>query len=123
MLKSNVEIRDQNVINEMVGEHIGYELGVKMVKDYFDKYQEGGAQFIGKNILNQILEQPNCVGINVYKALNEQGKKTYVIVGMDNEANPILNITAVNPNGELNKKEGIVADRNFGLGWFGDFIN
>jgi len=119
MLKSNVEIKDQNVINEMVGEHIGYELGVKMVKDYFDKYQEGGAQFIGKNILNQILEQPNCVGINVYKALNEQGEKTYVIVGMDNEANPILNITAVNPNGELNKKEGIVADRNKVVdGWF-----
>ena len=122
MLKSNVEIRDQNVINEMVGEHIGYELGVKMVKDYFDKYQEGGAQFIGKNILNQILEQPNCVGINVYKALNEQGHKTYVIVGMDKEANPILDITAVNLNGELSKKEGIVADRNFGLGWFDDVI-
>ena len=41
---------------------------------------------------------------------------------MDNEANPILNITAVNPNGELNKKEGIVADRNFGLGWFEEVI-
>lgn len=122
MLKSNVEIKEKNIINEMVGEHIGYDLGVKMVKDYFDKFQEGGAQFIGKNILNQILDQPNCVGINVYKALNEQGKKTYVIVGMDNEANPILNFTAVNKNGELNKKEGIVADRNFGLGWFDDII-
>ena len=122
MLKSNVEIREQNIINEMVGEHIGYDLGVKMVKDYFDKYQEGGAQFIGKNILNQILEQPNCVGINVYKALNEQVEKTYVIVGMDKEASPILNFTAVNQNGELNKKEGIVADRNFGLGWFDDVI-
>jgi hypothetical protein len=123
MLKSNVEIREQSSINELVGEHIGYDLGVKMVKDYFDKYQEGGAQFIGKNILNQILEQPNCIGINVYKALNEQGEKTYVIVGMDKDANPILDITAVNLNGELNKKEGIVADRNFGLGWFDDVIS
>ena len=119
MLKSNVEIREQSSINELVGEHIGYDLGVKMVKDYFDKYQEGGAQFIGKNILNQILEQPNCIGINVYKALNEQGEKTYVIVGMDKDANPILDITAVNLNGELSKKEGIVADRNKVVqGWF-----
>jgi hypothetical protein len=122
MLKSNLQIKEQNVINEMVGEHIGYDLGVKMVKDYFDKYKESGAQFIGKNILTQILDQPNCVGINVYKALNEKGEKTYVIVGMDTDANPILNFTAVNPNGELNKKEGIVADRNFGLGWFEEVI-
>ena len=118
MLKSNVEIKEEIAINEHVGEHIGYDLGVKMVKDYFDKYKEGGAQFIGKNILEQILEQPNCIGINIYKALNEQGEKTYVIVGMDKEAKPILDITAVNLNGELNHKEGIVADRNFGLGWF-----
>jgi len=122
MLKSNLEIKEIIAINETIGEDIGYDLGVKMVKDYFDKYQEAGAQFVGRNILEQILAQPDCIGINVYKALNEQGEKTYVLVGMDKQANPILDITAVNVNGQLDHKEGIVADRNIGVGWFDKII-
>ena len=118
MLKSNVEIKDEKLLDETVGEHIGYDLGVKMVKDYFQKYGEGGAQFVGRNILEQILKQPDCVGINIYKALNEVGNKTYVIVGMDKENQPILNYSTVEISGEIKEKEGIVADRNFGLGWF-----
>lgn len=122
MLKSNVEIQEQILVDETVGEHIGYDLGVKMVKDYFDKYGEGGAQFVGKNIIQDIISQPGCIGINIYKALNERGSKTYVLVGLDKENNPILNYTAVNLDGQINAKEGIVADRNFELGWFDEII-
>jgi hypothetical protein len=121
MLKSKTNITD-NKVDETIGEHIGYDLGVKMVKDYYDKYGEGGAQFVGRNILQQILDQPGCIGINIYKALNEKGEKTYVLVGLDQENDPILEITSVTPNGQLNKTEGIVADRNFGLGWFDTII-
>ena len=32
MLKSNVEIRDEKLLDETVGEHIGYDLGVKIIK-------------------------------------------------------------------------------------------
>lgn len=123
MLKSNVEIQDQKLVDETVGEHIGYDLGVKMVKDYFDKYGEGGAQFVGKNIIQDIISQPGCIGINIYKALNETGAKTYVLVGLDKENNPILNYTAVNNDGQIKTNEGIVADRNSHLGWFEDIIN
>ena len=118
MLKSNVEIKENLLVDETVGEHIGYDLGVKMVKDYYDAFGEGGAQFVGKNILQDILSQPGCIGINIYKALNEKGEKTYVLVGLDKSNNPILEITSVNTNGILEQKEGIVADRNFGFGWF-----
>jgi len=121
MLKSDVKIQNR-LVDESVGEHIGYDLGVKMVKDYYDQHGEGGAQFVGRTILEQILQQPGCIGINIYKALNEKGEKTYVLVGLDKENEPILEITAVNPEGEMNKKEGIVADRNFGLGWFDNSI-
>jgi hypothetical protein len=90
-----------------------------MVKDYYDQYGEGGAQFVGKNIIQQIIDQPGCIGINIYKALNEKGDKTYVLVGLDSENQPILEITAINPNGELKIQEGIVADRNKVIqGWF-----
>ncbi len=118
MLKSNVEIKEKTLVDETVGEHIGYDLGVKMVKDYYDAFGEGGAQFVGKNILQDILAQPGCIGINIYKALNEKGEKTYVLVGLDKSNNPILEISAVNIQGILEQQEGIVADRNFGLGWF-----
>lgn len=122
MLKSNVEIQEQKLVDETVGEHIGFDLGVKMVKDYFDKYGEGGAQFVGKNIIQDIISQPGCIGINIYKALNENGEKTYVLVGLDKENNPILNYSVVNTDGQIKTNEGIVADRNYGLGWFEDVI-
>lgn len=122
MSQKNNEILDQKLVDETVGEHIGYDLGVKMVKDYYDKFGEGGSQFIGKNILLEILEQPGCVGINVYKALNEKGEKTYVILGLNKENQPIINYSVVNISGQLDEKEGIVADRNFGMGWFDTII-
>jgi hypothetical protein len=119
MLKSNVQIKDQNLLDENVGEHIGYDLGVKMVKDYFEVNGEAGGQFVGKVILEKILAQPGCIGITIYQGLNEQKDKSYVLVGIDSSNNPILEITAVNPNGNLKKIEGIVADRNKPIeGWF-----
>jgi hypothetical protein len=91
-----------------------------MIKDYFDKYQESGSQFVGRNILEQILAQPGCIGIQIYKGLNETGQKSYVLTGVNKDGHPILEITAVNPNGEIKKEEGIVADRNVEkIGWFG----
>lgn len=119
MLKSNVEIRDEKLLDETVGEHIGYDLGVKMVKDYYTEYGEGNAQFVGKNILEKILNQPECVGINIYKALNENKEKTYVLVGIDKNNNPILQNSSVSVNGVIESFEGIVADRNKVVqGWF-----
>ncbi len=119
MFKSNVEIHEEKLLTEQAGEHIGYDLGLKMVKDHYDAFGEGNAQFVGKNILEQILAQPDCIGINIYKALNEKGEKTYVLVGLDKANQPILDITAINSNGQLQKSEGIVADRNVVVkGWF-----
>lgn len=118
MLRSNAtEI--EKILDETVGEHIGYDLGVKMVKDYYDAFGEGGAQFVGRNILEQILAQPGCIGINIYKGLNEKAEKTYVLVGLNKENEPILEVTGVNINGQINTQEGIIADRNKVVqGWF-----
>jgi hypothetical protein len=120
MYKKETIIREEQPLHANVGEHIGYELGAKMIKDYFDKYQESGSQFVGRNILEQILAQPGCIGIQIYKGLNETGQKSYVLTGVNKDGHPILEITAVNPNGEIKKEEGIVADRNVEkIGWFG----
>ncbi len=116
MLKNEALI--EKTLHAGIGEHIGYELGAKMVKDYCDKYQEAGAQFVGRNILEKILDQPGCIGIKIFKALNEAGEKTYVLTGVNQEGNAMFELTTVAPNGELAKCDGIVADRNKGGGWF-----
>ncbi len=121
MLKKEALIEEKN-LHANIGEHIGYELGAKMVKDYCDKYQEAGSQFVGRNILDQILAQPGCIGIKIFKALNEVGEKTYVLTGVNQEGQEMFEVTAVNPFGEIKKQEGIVADRNGGAGWFDDVI-
>lgn len=119
MLKSNVEIQEDKMLDETIGENIGYDLGLKMVKDYFNQTGNGCAQFVGKNIINKILTQPDCIGINIYNALNEKGEKTYVLVGLDKENKPILNIAAINNRGKIKFINGVVADRSkVYQGWF-----
>jgi hypothetical protein len=119
MLKSNVEIRQKAILDEKVGEDIGYDLGVSMVKAFFDKYGEGNAQFVGKDILTKLLDQPGCIGISIYNALNEKGERTFVLVGLDRENNPILETSIITPDGKLDSKQGIVADRmRVENGWF-----
>jgi len=101
-----------------VGEDIGLELGMKMVKDYYDVTGDNLNHFVGKNILIKLLTQPDCVGIRIYKALNEEKKQTYVLVGMDSKGEAILDYPSVNVDGQLSKELGIVADRIGGnSGW------
>jgi len=103
-----------------VGEDIGQELGSKMVKDYQDANpNDTKGYLIGRNIIDQILSQPGCVGIRFYNALNESGKKTLVYVGIDENDDMILNHTSVTENGAIVKTPAIVADRNREeWGWF-----
>jgi hypothetical protein len=117
MLQKEVLI-EEKTLHAGIGEHIGYELGAKMVKDYYDKYQEAGAHFVGRNIIEQILAQPGCIGIKFFKALNEQGEKTLVLTGVNQEGSEMFEITTVTPHGEIRKNEGIVADKTGNLGWY-----
>ena len=95
-----------------VGEDIGYELGAKMIKTYYDQNQDDVlAHFMGRNMIEAILAQPGVVGIRMFYALNDLGIKQLVLVGVDENGNNILNYTTVGENGEMIKKKGIVADK------------
>lgn len=95
-----------------VGEEIGMELGAQFISSYRDANPDDVcAYYVGRNILEQILAQPGCVGMRFYNAYNEAGEKTLVYVGVDAQGADILHITAVNPNGQLDVNKGIVADR------------
>jgi predicted transcriptional regulator YdeE len=50
-----------------------------------------------KEIIEQILNQVDCCGINIYNALNEEGKITFVLVGYDKDKKDMV--------------EGIIVDK------------
>ena len=95
-----------------VGEEISHELGAQMVKDYqVANPTDVKAYYIGRNIIDQILAQPGCVGIKFYNAYNEIGEKTLVYLGVDESGKSLVEYTVVTPDGSIEKNKAIVADR------------
>jgi len=95
-----------------IGEEVGYELGAQMVKDYqIANPQDVQSYVIGRDIIDQILSQPGCTGIQFFNAYNESGEKTLVYVGLDANGKRIMEYTCINTQGDLFVKNGIVADR------------
>ena len=95
-----------------VGEEITHELGAQFIKDFQKAHPtDVKAYIIGKDIINQILAQPGCVGIQLFNAYNEEGKKTLVYVGLNADEKPILQYSLITGNGTLEIKNGLVGDR------------
>lgn len=49
------------------------------------------AHFFGNKIINKILQQPGCVGIRCYYALDDKGVQQMIIVGADRDENDMYN--------------------------------
>lgn len=105
-----------------IGEAIDHDLARKLIKTYKDTYPESFTGVaVGRNIIEQILAQPGCVGIRFYDAINEEGQKTLVYVGVDENGKDILENVVVDQNGTITSEAATVADRAWGdfLTWFG----
>jgi len=113
----------EQVDYQSIGEQISHELAAKMVKTHYDKHSadESYSYFIGKNIIEQMLAQPGCVGIRFIDAINELGEKTLVSVGFDAKGKSIAEYTTVNDYGKLAVVEGMASDKalvtNPGMWW------
>ena len=95
-----------------VGESIPHELGAQMIKDYqMANPASVKAHYIGRNIIEEILAQPGCVGILFNNAYNEIGEKTLVYTGVDEFGKSIIDYTIVTVEGAFESKQAIVADR------------
>ena len=95
-----------------IGEEIGLELGTQMVKGYQKANpSDVHSYLIGRDIIDQVLAQPGCVGIKFYNAYNELGEKTLVYVGVNESGKAIIEYQVVNGAGQLDSQKGIVADR------------
>lgn len=95
-----------------IGEEIGLELGTQFIKD-FQIANPTDVQYyvIGRNIIDEILAQPGCVGMRFYNSYNEIGEKTLVYVGLDDQGKAIVEYTCISNEGLLESHKGIVADR------------
>jgi len=94
-----------------IGEEIGHEKGIDFVKSYSEAHPADCPGYtVGRNIIDQILVQPGCVGMRFYNALNEEGQKTLVYVGIDAEGKDLIKKTVIQHDGKLGYA-GIVADR------------
>lgn len=95
-----------------VGEEIGLELGAQFISSYQKANPTDVASYyVGRNILEQVLAQPGCVGMRFYNAYNEAGEKTLVYVGVSAQGADMLSVSTVNPMGQLETLKGIIADR------------
>lgn len=95
-----------------VGEDIGLAEGTKMVQNFRDANPNATpGYYIGRNIIDQILSQPGCVGINFRKCLTETNEEHLVYTGVDAEGKDILSYSVVTNTGDIKKYDGIVADK------------
>jgi len=106
----NTELTQRNLTQ--VGEEISHELGAEMIKNYQAANPLDVKNYtVGRNILDEILAQPGCVGLRFYNAYNEIGEKTLVYTGVDEFGKSIVKYSVVNSEGSLDSKTAIVADR------------
>ena len=103
-------VQTQNLAE--VGEDIGLSAGRQMVKAFREANPDAtSVYYIGRNILDQILAQPGCVGINFRKCLTETNQEHLVYTGVDADGKDILEYSVVTTTGDFVKQDGIVADR------------
>ena len=95
-----------------VGEDIGLEEGKRLVQNFRAANPDATpGYFIGRNIIDQVLSQPGCVGIRFNKCLSDNNEEHLVYTGVDAEGKDILQFSVVTNTGDIEKYDGIVADR------------
>lgn len=101
-----------------VGENIGLTEGIQLVKAFKEANPDAtSGYYIGRNILEQIMSQPGCVGINFRKCLTNMNQEHLVYTGVDADGKDILQFTVVTNTGGIEKQDAIVADKTI---WWDD---
>ena len=100
-----------------IGEEITHELGAELVNNYRKAHPtDVKAYIVGKEILSQILAQPGCAGIQFFNAINEEGQKTLVYVGLDQNGKQLVNYSVVRNDAQIRMEKGLVGDRSIPSG-------
>lgn len=72
---------------------IPLDTAVEWTANYRATIQAGAvkAHYFGGSAIRAILDQDNCVGIRIYYALDDQGAKQLIIVGVDDTESDLYN--------------------------------
>lgn len=74
------------------GEEFPLETAAEWTANYRKSNPNGiHAHFFGKEIIEKILFQPDCVGIRCYYALDENGTQQMILVGVKQDENDLFN--------------------------------
>jgi hypothetical protein len=68
------------------GSSMDENLVKKWIQQHAD-HHETRAHFFGKEVLEKILNQPGCMGLRIYYAMDDNSKKQLIIVGADEKGN------------------------------------
>jgi hypothetical protein len=67
------------------------------------------AHYFGSEIINQILNQENCIGIRIYYGIDDLGNKQLMLVGVDATGENLVPLAG----GRTNDDGNIIADASF----------
>lgn len=95
---------------------VGEDIGLSEGKNMISAFREANADatqgyYIGRNIIDQILAQPGCVGINFRKCLTETNEEHVVYSGVNSDGKDIVEYSVITNTGDIVKQDGIIADR------------
>lgn len=79
------------------GQVISLAEGAELTARYRMKYPNGtkGVAY-GNELIQQLLDNPGCVGVRMYFAQEADGSQTVVLVGVDETGNDLLNLVVEN---------------------------
>src|SRR3989338_254636 len=81
--------------NGTEGGLISLDTASQMTKAYRDANHGGRiAHFFGRDILEEILAQEECMGIRMYYGINEDGDRELILVGANASENDLLDLVA-----------------------------
>ena len=85
--------RFESDFNGSEGDPIDLTTAKQWTANYRSKLEspnEVSAHYFGSEIIQQILSESNCVGIRIYYAIDENGEKKLILVGVDSEGENLL---------------------------------
>lgn len=79
------------------GQVITLAEGAELTARHRMKYPNGGLGVAyGSELIQQLLDNPGCVGVRMYFAQESDGSQTVVLVGVDETGNDLLNLIVEN---------------------------
>jgi hypothetical protein len=114
-ISSSLDISDSTITDTFTGLEetwVSEEVSKQWIANYASRYPQGLiAHFFGFQIINQILNETDCIGIRMYYALNDSGVQQILLVGVNSKGENILPLS--DSGGKVMDGGNTVADASF----------